>query len=122
MVVRLVVELTRVVVEASKGKAELLVEISVEDAVVETAVEVEPSVVDVVVWGDGVTVAATSVLYESVSVSGTGLTGEQLLSVAVPTLTDMTLSELTQKPAPGSTSAPPETDHTMVVGIAATEE
>lgn len=53
MVVRLEVELTRVVVEASKGKAELVVVVNnEEDAVVETALtvaELEPSVVEVVV-------------------------------------------------------------------------
>jgi hypothetical protein len=56
------------------------------------------------------------VLYESGSVFGTAVTGVQSLSVAFPTLTDITLSALTQKPAPGKTRAPPVTDQIIVVG------
>jgi len=63
-----------------------------------------------------------SVLYESVAVSALRETGPQLLSVAVPTVTDMTLPAPTQKPAPGSTRAPPLKDQLKTVGIAATDE
>jgi hypothetical protein len=85
-------------------------------------VELWLAVVDVEVCDDGVTELARSVLKVSGSVFGTAITGAQLPSAVPPTLTDMTLSAPTQKPAPGKTRAPPEIDHTIVVGMADTDE
>ena len=59
---------------------------------------------------------------ESTAVSGLGVTGAQLGSVTPLLVTDMTLPAPIQKPAPGSTRAPPESEKATIVGIASTEE
>lgn len=51
-----------------------------------------------------------------------GVTGTQLESLDAPTLTENTLSDEAQNPAPGSRRLLPETDQTSSVGRALADE